>query len=195
MSAAMTRPNGLQLPNRFQTHFGIAEIGYEPSGIPQAMILLSECASADLFANQTQCRARLLQVFSCLMNRRVVRMSIAGGDLDCLGNLFPANSADAICQSFVGAQFVTHGLVLCNRYGFPIAARSLCEFEEASEVLPRKRSGLAERATRKFGQRTSARRVELKMACRLRCVSLTGYASPARTKAHAPSTRLGGGPF
>src|SRR5437870_9836739 len=80
-------------------------------------------------------------------------------------------------------------LVLCNWYGLPIAARSLGEFQEASEALPRKRSGLAERATPKFAQRTAVRRVELKTARRLRCVSITGR------KGHAPSSRLGGGPF
>ena len=84
-----------------------------------------------------------------------------------------------------------HGgrLVLGNRCGLPIAARSLGEFQGASEALPRKRSGLAEGATRKFTQRTAAQRVELKMARRLRCVSVTGR------KGHAPSSRLGDGPF
>jgi hypothetical protein len=80
-------------------------------------------------------------------------------------------------------------LVLCNRYGLPIAARSLGEFQEASEALPRKHSGLAKRATPKFAQRTAARRVELKMARRLRCASVTGR------KGHAPLSRLGGVPF
>src|SRR5262245_5875014 len=80
-------------------------------------------------------------------------------------------------------------LVLCNWYGLPIAARSLGEFQEGSEALPRKHSGLAERATPTFDQRTAARRVELKMARRLRCLSVTGR------KGHAPSPRLGGGPF
>ena len=79
-------------------------------------------------------------------------------------------------------------LVLCNRYGLPIAARSLGEFQEASEA-PVSIAILAERATRKFTQRTAARRVELKMSRRLRCVSVT------RRKGHAPSSRLGGGPF
>jgi hypothetical protein len=79
-------------------------------------------------------------------------------------------------------------LVLCNRYGLPIAARSLGEFQEASEA-PVYVAILAERVTRKFAQRTAARRVELKMARRLRCVSVAGR------KGHAPSSRLGGGPF
>ncbi len=79
-------------------------------------------------------------------------------------------------------------LVLCNQYGLPIIARSFGEFQEASEALPRK-LWLAERAMRKFAQRTAARRVELKVAQRLRCVSVTGR------KGHAPSYRLGGGPF
>src|SRR5436853_1874686 len=79
-------------------------------------------------------------------------------------------------------------LVLCNRYGLPIAARSLGEFQEASEA-PVSIAILAERATPKFDQRTAARRVELKMSRRLRCVSVTGR------KGHAPSSRLGGGPF
>ena len=57
--------------------------------------------------------------------------------------------------------------MLCNRYGLPIAARSLGEFQEASEE-PVSIAILAERATRKFAQRTAARRVELKMARRLR---------------------------
>src|SRR5436190_14669883 len=78
--------------------------------------------------------------------------------------------------------------VLCNRYGLPIAARSLGEFQEASEV-PVSFAILAERVTQKFAQRTAARRVELKMARRLRCLSVTGR------KGHAPSSRLGGGPF
>src|SRR5438552_8292181 len=79
-------------------------------------------------------------------------------------------------------------LVLCNWYGLPIAARSLGEFQEASEA-PVSFAILAERATQKFAQRTAARRVELKMARRLRCVSVTGR------KGHAPSSHLGGGPF
>src|SRR5438552_4266125 len=52
-------------------------------------------------------------------------------------------------------------LVLCNWYGLPIAARSLGEFQEASEA-PVSVAILAERATPKFAQRTAARRVELK---------------------------------
>src|SRR5919197_504694 len=76
-------------------------------------------------------------------------------------------------------------LVLCNRYGLPIAARSLGEFQEASEGAVSV-AILAERATRKFAQRTAAWRVELKMARRLRCVSVTGC------KGQAPSSRLGG---
>jgi hypothetical protein len=79
-------------------------------------------------------------------------------------------------------------LVLCNRYGLPTAARSLGEFQEASEA-PVSMAILAERATRKFAQRTAARRVELKMARRLRCSSITGRGG------HAPSSRLRGGPF
>ncbi len=78
--------------------------------------------------------------------------------------------------------------MLCNRYGLPIAARSLGEFQEASEA-PVSIAILAERATPKFDQRTAARRVELKMSRRLRCVSVTGR------KGHAPSSRLDGGPF
>jgi hypothetical protein len=83
---------------------------------------------------------------------------------------------------------VIHRLVLCNRYSLPIAARSLGEFQEASEA-PVSIAILAEQATRKFAQRTAARRFELKMARRLRCVSITGR------KGHASSSRLGGGPF
>src|SRR6266550_5078400 len=90
------------------------------------------------------------------------------------------------------AQFVIaslgHGLVLCNRYGLPIAARSVGEFQGASEA-PVSFVILAERATRKFVQRTAARRVEFKMARRLRCISLTGR------KDMLASSRLGGGPF
>jgi len=79
-------------------------------------------------------------------------------------------------------------LVLCSWYGLPIAARSLAEFQEASEALV-SFAIMAERATQKFAQRTAARRVELKMARRLRCLSVTGL------KGHAPLPRLGGGPF
>ena len=79
-------------------------------------------------------------------------------------------------------------LVLCNRYGLPIAARTLGEFQGASEA-PVSVAILAERATRKFAKRTAARRVELKMVRRLRCSSVIG------PKGHAPSSRLGGGPF
>src|SRR5260370_40833915 len=49
-------------------------------------------------------------------------------------------------------------LVLCNRYGFTIAARSLGEFQGASEA-PVFAAILAEGAPRKFAQRTAARRV------------------------------------
>src|SRR5947199_9429118 len=79
-------------------------------------------------------------------------------------------------------------LVLCNRYGFTIAARSLGEFQGASEA-PVFAAILAEGATRKFAQRTAARRVGLKMARRRRCFSVAGR------KGHDPSSRLGGGPF
>src|SRR5436853_6045676 len=79
-------------------------------------------------------------------------------------------------------------LVLCNRYGLPIAARSLGEFQEASEP-PVSFAILAERATRKFAQRTAAWKVELKMARRLRCSSVAGQ------KGHVSSSRLRGGPF
>jgi hypothetical protein len=75
-------------------------------------------------------------------------------------------------------------LVLCNRYGLPIAARSLREFQGASEA-PVSAAILAERATQKFAQRTAARRV--KMARRLRCSSVTGRRGHARC--------FGGGPF
>jgi hypothetical protein len=67
-----------------------------------------------------------------------------------------------------------------------MAARSLGEFQGASEA-PVSAAILVERATRKFAQRTAARRVELKMTRRLRCFSVTGR------KVHAPSSRLGGG--
>jgi len=79
-------------------------------------------------------------------------------------------------------------LVLRNRYGLPIAARTLGEFQRASEA-PVSVVILAEQATRKFAKRTVARRVELKMVRRLRCSSVIG------PKGHAPSSRLRGGPF
>jgi len=66
--------------------------------------------------------------------------------------------------------------------------RSLGEFQGASEA-PVSIATLAEWGTRKFAQRTAARRVELKMVRRLRCVSVAGR------KGHARSSRLGGGPF
>jgi len=69
-----------------------------------------------------------------------------------------------------------------------MAARSLGEFQEASEA-PVSAPLQVERATRKFAERTAARRVELKMAWRLRCFSVTGR------KGYAPSSRLGGRPF
>jgi hypothetical protein len=70
----------------------------------------------------------------------------------------------------------------------PIAAKSFGEFQEASEA-PESFAILAEQATRKFAQKIAARRVELKMARRLRCASVTGR------EGHAPSSRVGGGPF
>jgi len=70
----------------------------------------------------------------------------------------------------------------------PIAAKSFGEFQEASEA-PVSIAILAERATPKFDERIAARRVELKMARRLRCASVTCR------EGHAPSSRLGGGPF
>src|SRR5262245_5541440 len=76
-------------------------------------------------------------------------------------------------------------LVLCNRYGFTIATMSLGEFQGASEA-PVSAATLAKGETRKFAQRTVARRVELKMARRQRCFSVAGR------KGHAPSSRLGG---
>jgi len=70
----------------------------------------------------------------------------------------------------------------------PIAARTLGKFEGASEA-PVSVVILAERATRKFAKKTAAGRVELKMVRRLRSSSVIG------PKGHAPSSRLGGGPF
>src|SRR5205823_5764270 len=64
-------------------------------------------------------------------------------------------------------------LVLCNRYGFTIATRSLGEFGGASEA-PASAAILAERGTREFAQGTAARRVELKMDRRPRCFSVAG---------------------
>jgi hypothetical protein len=78
--------------------------------------------------------------------------------------------------------------VLCNRYGLPIVARSLGEFQEASEA-PVSVAILAERVTRKFAQGTVARRVELKIPGACVASSVTGR------KGHAPSSRLGGRPF
>src|SRR5437868_7441714 len=78
-------------------------------------------------------------------------------------------------------------LVLCNRYGLPIAARSLGEFHEVSEASV-SAAILTERDfSQKFAQRTAARRVELKMARRPPCLSVAGYASPARTQGDASS--------
>ena len=79
-------------------------------------------------------------------------------------------------------------LALCNRYGLPMAARSLGEGQETSEA-PVSSAILAKRVTLTFAQRTAARRVELKMVRHLRCVSVTGR------KGHASSSRLGGRPF
>ena len=87
-----------------------------------------------------------------------------------------------------GIELRLRQLVLCNRYGLTMAARSLGEFQGASEA-PVSAAILVERATRKFAQRTVARRGELKMARRLRCFSVTGR------RGHARSSRLGGGPF
>jgi hypothetical protein len=70
----------------------------------------------------------------------------------------------------------------------PIAAKSFGEFQEASEA-PVSFPILAEQATRKLAERIAARRVELKMARRLRCASVTGR------EGHASSSRLGGEPF
>jgi hypothetical protein len=93
------------------------------------------------------------------------------------------------CSWDLRGKFIRNAfLVLCNRYGLPIAAGNFGEFQEASEA-PVSIAILAERATRKFAKRTAARRVELKMARRPRCVSLAGRTG------HAFSSRLGGGPF
>src|SRR5437868_9174424 len=76
-------------------------------------------------------------------------------------------------------------LVLCNRYGLPIAARSLGEFQGASEA-PVSFVILAEQVF--LGNSPKEPRpggLNLKMARRPRCVSVTGCASPARTKGHA----------
>jgi hypothetical protein len=63
--------------------------------------------------------------------------------------------------------------VLCNRYDFTIATRSLGEFGGANEA-PASAAMLAEGATREFAQGTAARRVELKMDRRRRCFSVAG---------------------
>ena len=53
--------------------------------------------------------------------------------------------------------------MLCNRYDFTIATRSLGEFGGASEA-PVSAAILAEGATRKFAQRAAVPRIGLKMA-------------------------------
>src|SRR5215472_17792246 len=73
-------------------------------------------------------------------------------------------------------------LVLCDRYGLAIAARSLGEFQEATKA-PVPVTILAERPRPKFAQRAAARRVELKMARCLRCLSVIPR---PRDKGHAP---------
>jgi len=70
----------------------------------------------------------------------------------------------------------------------PIAAKSFGEIQEASEARV-SFAILAEEATWKFAQKIAARRVKLKMTRRLCCASVTGR------EGHAPSSRLGGGPF
>ena len=69
-----------------------------------------------------------------------------------------------------------------------MASRSLGEYQEASEA-PVSVAIQVERATPKFDQRAAARRVELKMARRLRCFSVAGL------NGHALASRLGGKPF
>jgi hypothetical protein len=64
----------------------------------------------------------------------------------------------------------------------------LREFQGVSEA-PVSIAILAERETQKFAQKAAARRIELKMARRLRCISVTGH------KRHASSLRLGDRPF
>jgi hypothetical protein len=49
-----------------------------------------------------------------------------------------------MAQNKTAVIFWINTLVLCNRYRLPIAARSLGEFQKATEALPRRHSGLAE---------------------------------------------------
>ena len=81
-------------------------------------------------------------------------------------------------------------LVLCNWYGLPIAARSLGEFQEASEATVSV-AILAERVTRKFAQRTAARRVgksyRLHNTSRILCLSFLAIVRPRNTAGHAQS--------
>jgi hypothetical protein len=77
---------------------------------------------------------------------------------------------------------------LGNWYGLSIATKSFSEFQGVCDV-PVSFAILVEQATRKFAERAAARRVELKMARRRRCFSVTGRPG------HVPSSRLGGGHF
>ena len=135
----------------------------------------------------SRCKATTLSQAGSLIGSRIRTCS----DLSLL---FGSTNGSSLASGVVSAAsacsrvFKTFLLVLCNRYDLPIAARSLGEFQEASEA-PVSAAIPAEGATRKFAQRTAARRVELKMARRQRCSSFTCR------KGHAHFSRLGGGPF
>src|SRR2546423_7832086 len=93
-----------------------------------------------------------------------------------VGKVTPVLTGDSGNQRF-------RHLVLYNRYGLPIAGRSLGEFQGAGEA-PVSIAILAERAMRKFAQRTPVRRIEFKMARCLRCSSVAGR------KGHTRSSHL-----
>src|SRR5262249_2237607 len=97
-----------KLSHCLQTHFRIADFRSKPPDIPQGVVLLPEETVADLFAHQSQSRARFLQMLAHLVYRRVVSLRFAFGNGDGPLDLLAANPAKIVAKGFSVSQFVAH---------------------------------------------------------------------------------------
>jgi hypothetical protein len=100
--------DSLQVADRLQTHFGIADFRSEPANVTQAIVLLSEESGADFLLHHAERGPGFLQMLSHVMNRRVGRLLLAARDRNRRFNLLLANSAKACAKCLSFSQSVAH---------------------------------------------------------------------------------------
>jgi hypothetical protein len=101
VGAAATALRGFfKLPHGLQTHFGIADFRSKPPDVAQGMVLFSKETASYLLAHQPQSCARFLQMLAHFVHRRVIRLHFVLGNGDGALDLFTANPAKIVAQSF-----------------------------------------------------------------------------------------------